>query len=101
MKVCFAVREDNGIESIVYNHFGSAPSFIMIDTDGDRVSTVNNADQNHAHGSCNPIKAVGGLAPDAVVVGGIGAGAIQRLNAEGVKVYRSAADTVRQNLSLF
>jgi predicted Fe-Mo cluster-binding NifX family protein len=101
MKVCFAVREDNGVESTVYNHFGSAPAFIVVDTDGGAVTTVNNHDQHHVHGACNPIKAVGGLAPDVVVVGGIGAGAIQKLNAEGVKVYRSSAETVAQNLTLF
>jgi predicted Fe-Mo cluster-binding NifX family protein len=100
MKVCFAVERDEGINSAVYGHFGSAPAFIMVDTDGDQVSTVNNQDQNHVHGACNPIKAVGGLAPDAVVVGGIGAGAIQGLNAKGVKVYRAGAETVKQNLSL-
>ena len=101
MKVCFAVQKDDGVESVVYGHFGSAPAFIMVDTDVDGTETVNNRDLNHVHGACNPIQAIGGLKVDAVVVGGIGAGAINRLNAEGVKVYRSAAETVKQNLALF
>ncbi len=100
MKVCFAVEKDNGVDSLVYGHFGSAPAFIVVDTDGDKAVTVNNRDLNHVHGACNPIQAIGGLKPDAVVVGGIGAGAINRLNAEGVKVYRAAAETVQQNLDL-
>ena len=101
MKVCFAVQKDDGVESVVYDHFGSAPAFIVVDTDAaDAATTVNNRDLNHVHGACNPIQAIGGLKPDAVVVGGIGAGAINRLNAEGVKVYRSAAETVKQNLAL-
>jgi len=100
MKVCFAVQKDDGVESVVYGHFGSAPAFIMVDTDVDGTETVNNRDLNHVHGACNPIQAIGGLKPDAVVVGGIGAGAITRLNAEGVKVYRAAAETVKQNLDL-
>ena len=101
MNVCFAVQKDDGVESVVYGHFGSAPAFIMVDTDVDGTETVNNRDLNHVHGACNPIQAIGGLKVDAVVVGGIGAGAINRLNAEGVKVYRSAAETVKQNLALF
>jgi predicted Fe-Mo cluster-binding NifX family protein len=101
MKVCFAVQKDDGIESVVYGHFGSAPAFIVVDTEIDKAVTVNNRDLNHVHGACNPIQAIGGLKVDAVVVGGIGAGAINRLNAEGVKVYRSAAETVKQNLALF
>ena len=100
MKVCFAVQKDDGVESLVYGHFGSAPAFIVVDTDVDKAVTVNNRDLNHMHGACNPIQAIGGLKPDAVVVGGIGAGAINRLNAEGVKVYRAAAETVQQNLKL-
>ena len=101
MKVCFAVQKDDGVDSVVYGHFGSAPAFIVVDTEVDRAETVNNRDLNHVHGACNPIQAIGGLKPDAVVVGGIGAGAITRLNAEGVKVYRAAAETVKQNLALF
>jgi len=101
MKVCFAVQKDDGVESLVYGHFGSAPAFVVVDTEAaDAAVTVNNRDLNHVHGACNPIQAIGGLKPDAVVVGGIGAGAINRLNAEGVKVYRSAAETVKQNLNL-
>ncbi|HME44025.1 MAG TPA: NifB/NifX family molybdenum-iron cluster-binding protein [Syntrophorhabdales bacterium] len=101
MKVCFAVQRDDGVESLVYGHFGSAPAFIVVDTEAaDAAVTVNNRDLNHAHAACNPIQAIGGLKPDAVVVGGIGAGAINRLNAEGVRVYRAAAETVQQNLDL-
>jgi predicted Fe-Mo cluster-binding NifX family protein len=35
-----------------------------------------------------------------MVVGGIGAGALSKLNAMGIKVYSSAAATVKENLSL-
>jgi predicted Fe-Mo cluster-binding NifX family protein len=38
---------------------------------------------------------------DAVVVGGIGAGAIMRLNAEGIKVYRAMVPMVKGNMDLF
>ena len=100
MKVCFAVEKDEGVQSVVYGHFGSAPAFIVFDTEVSKTETVNNRDLNHVHGACNPIQAIGGLRPDAVVVGGIGTGAINRLNAEGVKVYRAAAETVQQNLDL-
>ncbi len=100
MKVCFAVQKDDGVESVVYGHFGSAPAFIVVDTEIGKAVTVNNRDLNHVHGACNPIQALGGLSVDALVVGGIGAGAITKLQAKGVKVYRSAAETVKQNLDL-
>ncbi|OPY78393.1 MAG: Dinitrogenase iron-molybdenum cofactor [Syntrophorhabdus sp. PtaU1.Bin153] len=100
MKVCFAVQENQGMHSTVYNHFGSAPLFIMVDTDIDGATTVNNQDRDHIHGACNPIMAIGGSDIDAVVVGGIGAGAIRGLNSRGIKVYRSLAATVKENLDL-
>jgi predicted Fe-Mo cluster-binding NifX family protein len=37
---------------------------------------------------------------DAMVVGGIGAGALAKLNALGIKVYGAGAPTVRENMAL-
>ena len=100
MKIGFAVQEDEGMESRVYNHFGSAPAFIIVDTVGKDVVTVNNKDLNHVHGACNPVMALDGKSVNAIVVGGIGAGAIVKLNAMGIKVYGAAASTVKENLAL-
>lgn len=103
MKVGFSVQSNEGIESKVYDHFGSAPAFIIVDTEKKEAVTVNNRDLHHAHGSCNPIMALGGNSVDAmvvVVVGGIGAGALTQLNAIGIKVYGAGAATVKENLSL-
>lgn len=100
MKVCFPSQKDAGLESLVYNHFGSAPMFIVVDTVTNIVSKVTNEDQHHTHGTCNPIKALGSEAVDAVVVGGIGGGALNRLTQMGIKVYRSEGATVKENLAL-
>jgi len=100
MKVGFAVQSNEGIESRVYNHFGSAPAFIIVDTEGKDVQTVNNRDLHHVHGACNPVMALDGKSVEAMVVGGIGAGAITKLNAVGVKVYQAGAPTVKENLLL-
>src|ERR1700687_3316692 len=101
MKICFPVQHDEGIESIVYSHFGSAPLFVVVDTGTNDVSTINNRDQHHSHGACNPMKALDDQKVDAIVVGGIGAGALTRLNQMGIIVHRSAAETIRENLALF
>ena len=100
MKVGFAVELNRGLESIVYGHFGSAPAFIIVDTELKQVSAVENSDAHHVHGACNPIMALGGNNIDAMVVGGIGPGAITKLNAMGVKVYRAGAGTVKENIFL-
>ncbi len=100
MKVGFAVQGNDGVESKVYDHFGSAPAFIIVDTEGKDVLTVNNRDLHHVHGACNPIMALDGKSVDAMVVGGIGAGALTKLNALGIKVYGAGALTVKENLAL-
>ncbi len=100
MKVCFPVQKDDGLESQVYGHFGSAPVFIVIDTEGNRVQRVSNQDLGHVHGACNPVMALGGQKIDALVVGGIGGGALMKLNAMGVKVFGAEAQTVKENLEL-
>ncbi|HUJ89987.1 MAG TPA: NifB/NifX family molybdenum-iron cluster-binding protein, partial [Syntrophorhabdales bacterium] len=49
MKICFAVEKDEGMSSAVYGHFGSAPVFVMVDTDSEGVSTVGNRDMEKEH----------------------------------------------------
>jgi predicted Fe-Mo cluster-binding NifX family protein len=100
MKVGFAVQVDQGMESVVYDHFGSAPAFLIIDTDQEQIGTGDNSDAQHEHGNCNPMAKLGGNQIDALVVGGIGAGAIMRLNAMGVKIFRAGAVKVRENIDL-
>jgi len=100
MKVGFAVQSDEGLESRVYNHFGSAPLFVVVETGAAKVQTIQNQDLNHSHGACSPMKALGGQKIDALIVGGIGGGALMRLNAMGVKVFAAEAQTIRENLDL-
>jgi predicted Fe-Mo cluster-binding NifX family protein len=100
MKVGFAVQVDEGAESRVFDHFGSAPAFIIVDQEGKDFISINNKDLNHVHGACNPIMALNGQTMDAMVVGGIGAGALRKLNALGIKVFGAAAPTVKENLAL-
>ena len=101
MKLCFPVKSDNGLESVVFNHFGSSPLFIVFNTDTKEANLINNQDLGHIHGMCNPFKALNGEIVDNIIVGGIGAGAIRKLNSMGIKVYRASADSIRRNIELF
>jgi predicted Fe-Mo cluster-binding NifX family protein len=101
MRIGFAVETNEGLASFVYGHFGSAPSFIIYDSELNQTVTVDNTNAHHVHGACNPIMALGGNKIDAMVVGGIGPGAIMKLNSMGVRVYRAGAATVGENIVLF
>lgn len=101
VRIAFPVQDDLGIDSVVYNHFGSAPVFVIVEPETGAVVSVSNRDRQHAHGACNPLRALDNQRVDVVVVGGIGAGALAGLNRMGIKVHRSLAATVRGNLALF
>jgi len=101
MKVCFPVVKAEGLDSKVYGHFGSAPVFIVVETHDNNITSINNRNQHHAHGACNPLKALDSQRVDAIIVGGIGAGALSRLQQSGIKVFQAQASTVRENIALF
>lgn len=101
MKLCFPVLENNGLESRLYGHFGSAPRFVMVDTETSEVTSINSSNRVHQHGACNPIAGLGGHPVDAIVVGGIGGGALHKLNAAGVRVFQGQEGTIAKNLALF
>ncbi len=100
MKIAIPVAEDRGLESLVYGHFGSAPTFVLVDSETMSVESVDNRDQVHAHGQCSPLKALAGTRPEAVVVGGIGAGALLGLQNAGIRVYQAAGKTVAEVVAL-
>jgi predicted Fe-Mo cluster-binding NifX family protein len=99
MKVCFPVRDTSELDSPVYGHFGSAPAFVLVDTETEALTVLPNVDQHHAHGMCNPVAALAGQTVDAVVVGGIGGGALMKLNMAGITVYKSTGGTIAENLA--
>ncbi|MFH1488043.1 MAG: NifB/NifX family molybdenum-iron cluster-binding protein [Pseudomonadota bacterium] len=101
MKIVFPTQNmEKGMGSQVYGHFGSAPHFILVDSDLGTYEALGNPDRVHEHGQCQPMAALGGHEVEAVVVGGIGAGALRKLNAAGIKIYRAVEGTVTENLEL-
>jgi predicted Fe-Mo cluster-binding NifX family protein len=101
MRICIPVEEDGGLESLPYEHFGSAPRFLLHDTDTSETKTICNHDNNHVHGACSPLKALSGHQIDAVIVGGMGARAVAGLQAMGVRVFRSQDGTAEQNIASY
>lgn len=101
MKVCFPVLENQGLQSQVFGHFGSAPGFVVVDAVTSEITAINNSDQIHEHGACNPVAGLGGHQVDAIVVGGIGGGALLKLNSSGLRVFQAREGTIAENLELF
>lgn len=101
MKLCIPIMEDHGLKSVISDHFGGAPFFMIVDTENNGPQTIKNENEHHAHGMCQPIKSLSGYEIDAVVCSGIGAGALNKLNASGIKVFKSSRGKVEDLLTAF
>ena len=101
MKVCIPTETNEGKGAKVYDHFGSAPYFTIVDTEKNSVEVIDNTNQHHAHGMCQPMNAFMDKKIDAVVTGGMGSRAVQKLNEGGIKAYRAIPGTVADIVSQF
>ncbi|HUT07462.1 MAG TPA: NifB/NifX family molybdenum-iron cluster-binding protein [Candidatus Latescibacteria bacterium] len=98
MRICFPTETNQGLSALLYGHFGSAPFFTLADTETGILEVRDNQGQVHAHGACHPVGALEGLGIQAVVCGGMGLRALQKLEEAGIEVYRSGALTVEEAL---
>lgn len=101
MKICVPVIEDRGLESEMSAHFGSAPLFLVVDSETAEVRAIPNRDVHHGHGMCRPLASLAGERIDGVVVGGIGRGALAKLRAASISVYLGDRPTVGEAIAAF
>jgi predicted Fe-Mo cluster-binding NifX family protein len=101
MRICIPVNENLGLQSEVCAHFGSAPAFLIVDTDNNDCRIIVNRNQHHSHGMCTPLASLQGEILDGIVVGGIGMGALNRLMAAGISVFRAEHPTVSTTVEAF
>ncbi|EKD52019.1 MAG: hypothetical protein ACD_62C00130G0003 [uncultured bacterium] len=95
MKICVPTKNNNGLQSEVSDHFGSAPFFMIVDTDTAKCEAIINNNQHHSHGMCQPLQTIGGHDFDSIVVRGIGQGALSKLTSAGKRVLVSSAGTIQ------
>ena len=101
MNLCIPVTEDKGLESPVSAHFGSAPLFLIVDTESGACRSVPNRNLHHAHGMCQPLQSLAGERFDGIAVGGIGMGALGKLQAANVRVFLSREARVDGTVAAF
>jgi predicted Fe-Mo cluster-binding NifX family protein len=92
MKIGVPTCDDAGLDSGVHGHFGSAPYFLVYDTDSEQHQFLDNTGQVHEHGRCNPLAVFMRSPIDVLLTAGIGAGALFRLNEAGIKTFRCAPE---------
>lgn len=101
MNICIPVDEDRGIRSPLCGHFGSAPYFMIVDTETGACRAISNQNEHHGHGMCLPVGVLREENIDGLVVGGIGMGALNKMLASGIQVLRTDHPTVEEALAAF
>jgi predicted Fe-Mo cluster-binding NifX family protein len=79
-------------EASVYGHFGSAPRFVIYDTESRIYEVAENLGKDHEHGQCNPFRSIERESIDALVTGGIGMRALELLFARNIRVFRATGE---------
>ncbi len=90
MKFCIPTAIDDGIDSVAYGHFASAPYFIVYDTKSKELYSIQNENAQYEEGISNPAKLMKEHQVTAILVGGMGAKSIKYFADEGIKVFRSS-----------
>lgn len=101
MNLCFPVTADAGLKSPLSQHFGSAPLFVVFDTESGACRAIPNRNLHHGHGMCQPLASLAGEQLDGMVVGGIGMGALMKLGAAGIRVFLSEDATVEEAVAAY
>ncbi len=100
MRIAFPVKENNGLESIVDEHFGVAENFLIVDLETRECELKRNQKLSAEGSRCKTglFKKKDGV--DAVVTKCMGDGSQRNLESSDIKVYQAVKDTILENLDL-
>jgi len=101
VKICIPVETVEGLKAKLHAHFGSAPYFLIYDTDTDSFQMLDNSDKGHTHGMCQPLKVLEGQPINAVICVGMGQRAVQKLNQAGIRAYRVKGETAFEVIDFY
>jgi len=103
MIIAITSEENKGLESLIGNHFGRCPFYIIVEVENEEVTSF--------EGIANPyaISHQPGMVPefinkqnvDLVISGGMGRRAIEAFHAYNIKVATGASGTVKDTLKAY
>jgi len=99
MKIAFPVTENNGLDSLVNEHFGVAKHFMIVNLDTRKFEVVDNQ-KLEENASCKTGVFDKETVVDAVVTHCIGDGSLRGLNTANIRVYAAKKETITENLDL-
>ncbi|MCD4721794.1 MAG: dinitrogenase iron-molybdenum cofactor [Desulfobacula sp.] len=100
MKIAFPVKENNGLESIVDEHFGVAQTFLIVDLETRKLELKDNRKLLAEGSKCKIGVFKKKDQVDAVVTRCMGDGSQRSLTASNIKVFQAQKETILENLEL-
>jgi predicted Fe-Mo cluster-binding NifX family protein len=94
MKICIPSRSDTGLESTIFEHFGTAPYYTIVDTECGEVEVLANPDCHQGQHRCHHTGHLRARHVDVVVSGGMGKRALSGLRDAGIDVMTVEANCV-------
>lgn len=104
VRIIVPVFEFVGEDSIVFDHFGRAPSFAVVEVSesGEIISIREEKNvSEHFGGMGKAAELISQLSPDVLIVKGIGGRAISLLESMGVKVFTCDALTLKEAVKAY
>ncbi len=100
MKIAFPVKEDNGLDSMINEHFGVAKTFLIVDMETKKFELLDNKKVSAGESSCKTGIFSKKDQIDAVVSKCMGDGSQRNLSKLNIKVFQAVKDTVSENIEL-
>lgn len=103
MKIAITAENNNGLESVVAQHFGHAPFFMLVDVENGEVTAVQGVANPFAEAH-QPGQIPGFIheqKANVMLSGGMGGRAIEFFEQYGIKAATGASGTVRQSLESY
>jgi len=98
VNVCIPIVKDHGLDSRISPHFSAAPRFLVVDPQSRSFRVLSNDRAGQRGGGREVVSALLAEHIDALVVGGIGAGAVGHLARAGVRLYGASSRSVTEVL---
>ncbi len=96
MLTCIPTNGNAGLKESVSDHFGSSSFFTLYNSETNDIEVIENNNAHHSHGTCHPLNQLTKYKIDCVVCNGMGRRAIEALNFEKIKVYKSSSVIVEE-----
>lgn len=100
MKIAFPVKENNGLDSVLDDHFGVAEKFLIVDTETRNFEFKDNQKLSAKGSKCKTGVFKKQDHVDAVITKCMGDGSQRSLNSSNIKIFQAQQDTIAENLAL-